>query len=167
MPTQRRDAQRALAREDNCDRPPKGGMKRGKEMGLFGTSNPSTPRFTEPLDPQWARSPKGGSFRLLTVEPDDYDLSRASGVYVVWHGGVRPRWVFVGRTDDLASAINDAANNDEIAQYDINGRVFVTWAFVKREFQDGVVAFLIDRLKPLVDNPSAKLKVQKVPVITP
>lgn len=138
-------------------------------MGLFGfgSRKPEPTRFAAPLDPQWARSPKGGSFRLLSLDPDEYDLARASGVYVAWHGGVRPKWVYVGRTDDLGSALLALGDNDDVTQYEVNGKLFVTWAFVKREFQDGVVAFLVDRLKPLVDNPSVNAKATKVPVITP
>lgn len=133
-------------------------------MGLFSIKKPTRVN-TEPLDPQWARPPKGGYFRFVHLDPEEYDLEKASGVYVIWHGGVRPEWLYVGCTDDLASALFAAGDNDDIMEQEVRGGLFVTWAFVKKEFQGGVVKYLVDVLKPVVG--SAGAKGDPVPVITP
>ena len=134
-------------------------------MGLFDRPA-STPAFTVPQDPQWARSPKGGSFNFMRLDPEEYDLAKASGVFVIWHGGVKPEWLYVGRSDDLASALHALGDNEDILSYENRGGVFVTWAFVKNDFQDGVVFYLTDLLKPLVENPGVK-KATPIPVTTP
>jgi len=59
-------------------------------------------------------------------------------------------------------------DNEEVMYYDSQGGLFVTWALVRKEYQDGVLRFLIDTLKPLVDTPNPpKKKVKPLPVLIP
>ncbi len=119
-----------------------------------------------PQDPKWARSPAGHFYRLIKIKPEA--LKGQSGVYVVWHAGIKPEWVFVGHDDDLESAFENIIANKEIMDLEIRGGLYASWAIIRREFQAGVVRYLIDNLKPLVQNPNAPAKTETViPVISP
>lgn len=125
-------------------------------MALFGDKKkPETPKITSTLDPKWVKSKKGVFNRLLDFEPEEENIRGVGGVYVIWHGGVKPSWVFVGETPDLARSINDAIDNGEIEAFEINGKLFVTWSPVLEEFRRGVVLFLTQTLKPEIENPLA------------
>ena len=130
---------------------------------------PSLTKAQENLpDPYWARTKTGYYHRLLNLDPEASGLSRTSGVYVVWHTGVKPGWVFAGRSDDLASTFHRLADDDAVMTYDMHGGIFVTWALIKKEFQDGVVRHLNDTLKPKIKNTDAALQsVKPVPVRPP
>ena len=144
-------------------------------MALFGLfkekAKPPPPALTGTLDPKWERNARGSFNNLLDLEPDDVGIVGAGGVYVIWHGGIQPEWVFIGETADLGQAIDDAANNDEIAEYDVRGRLFVTWSPVIEEYRPGVVLYLTKMLKPVVDNPDAATEesdeLTPVSVLTP
>lgn len=73
-----------------------------------------------------------------------------SGVYVIWHGGNTPRTVYVGR-GEIAARIREHRNDPRITQYETH-RMFVTWAKVSADSQAGVEAYLITKLKPLVNH---------------
>ncbi len=106
-------------------------------------------------DPKWVLSRLGRFHRLAYLYPEDEGLEGVSAVYVMWHAGSRPQWVYVGSTPDLAKALNAHADDPALAAHDARGGLFVTWALVRDEYQAGVVRFLIDELKPIVDNPNA------------
>ncbi|MEE9544829.1 MAG: hypothetical protein V3V55_04430 [Rhodospirillales bacterium] len=121
-----------------------------------------------PRDANWVKSPGGGFYRLLNLDPEEAGLSGVSAVYIIWHAGMRPKWVYVGRAKDLAKALHDLAGNDEIMDREIHGGLFVTWSLIREEFQDGVVSYLIENLEFLVDNPAARRnKDRPIPVIVP
>jgi hypothetical protein len=119
-------------------------------------------------DPNWARTKTGHYHRLVNLDPEACGLAKASGVYVVWHTGHRPGWVFIDRNDDLAQVFHQLADNEEVMHYDLHGGIFVTWALIKKEFQDGVVRHLNDTLAPKIKNSDAALaKATPVPVRPP
>lgn len=121
-----------------------------------------------PLDADWVKSPSGGFYPLLNLDPEEAGLTGVSAVYIIWHAGMRPKWVYVGRAKDLAKALHDLAGNDEIMDREIHGGLFVTWSLVREEFQDGVVSYLIENLEILVDNPEARRnKDLPIPVVIP
>lgn len=103
-----------------------------------------------PTDPQWRRDPRGRFFRLHEVDVDGQQLHGSGGVYVLWHGGIRPRWVGVSATDDLGSALSSAADDPDIRSYEVHGGVYVTWSPVRREFRPGVVAYLTAMMCPIL-----------------
>lgn len=109
-----------------------------------------------PLDPEWARSRHGKYHRLEFLDTVAEGLKGFSGVYVIWHSGSKPGWVYVGRSDNLAADLDAALENEDIHEYEINGGLYVTWSPVLRERQDGVVKFLNKVMKPKVKNPAAK-----------
>ena len=131
-------------------------------------AKPQTSYTGPPLDPEWARNKRGKFHRLSHLDTTAESLKGASGVYVIWHSGVKPGWVYVGRSDDLASAIDAAVEDDDIMSYEINGGLFVTWSPVLRHMQDGVVRFLTNTMKPKIENPEAlNIKDGPVKVLAP
>ncbi len=141
-------------------------------MGLFGRSRnkaqeslmASGPR----MDPKWVRNAAGRFYRFVRLDPEAEGLSGVSGVFVIWHAGVKSGWVYVGRSNDLAAELNKLADNDEIMDYDSRGGLFVTWSRIRDEFQAGVVRYLTESLKPQVGNPSARgIGAKPIPVLSP
>jgi hypothetical protein len=124
-------------------------------MGLLDLIRGKDPVFTGTIDPKWVRNPKGKFYRLFDLDPGEAGLAGVGGVYVIWHGGVHPEWVFVGETNDLASAFVAASVDDDIQQYEINGHLFVTWSPVLEKYRPGVVLYLAQTMEPLVENPAA------------
>ena len=59
-------------------------------MGLFGSKKTKNPKITKPIDPKWAKSPKGSFNQLLRFDPEDGNIRGVGGVYIAWHGGVKP-----------------------------------------------------------------------------
>jgi len=134
----------------------------------FKKNKPAPAYEGPPLDPEWVRNAHGKFYRLSTLETDAERLNGVSGVFVVWHSGVKPQWVYVGASDNLGHAIDRAAADDDIASYEVNGGLFVTWSPILKKRQDGVVKFLHDAMKPAVENPAAKsIKDGPVNVIVP
>ncbi len=121
-----------------------------------------------PLDPNWAEHPDGGFHSFTEMDPEELGLKKASGVFVLWHGGLRPEWVYVARSDNISKALYALADNDDIMSYDQPNKLSVTWALVRREYQDGVIKYLTTMLDPLVDNPTdVKSDVKPIPVLPP
>ena len=119
------------------------------------------------MDPQWAKPGERGYFRFIHLDPEEHGLSKTSGVFIIWHGGVKPEWLYVGAAKNLASALHEQGNNRDLMNYENRGHLYVTWAFIKDEFQKGAVAYLSDVLKPLVSKAPSVKKSDWVPVITP
>ena len=135
---------------------------------MFSKSKVKPVASGEPMDPNWATSASGRFHRLIRLDPEAEGLSGVGGVYVIWHAGVRPEWVFVGHSEDLASAFHHVGANSDIMGYDANGGLYVSWCLIREEYRDGVVRHLHDTLKPLVDNVAvAAMDVAPVPVIAP
>lgn len=143
-------------------------------MGLFGFGDDheddedKVPVITEPVDPNWVNTPTGGFYSFLELDPEEMGLENIGGVYVIWHAGVKPEWVYAGHGANLASEFHNAGNNKDITYYEKNGGLFVAWAPVKDMYRPGVVKFLEESFKTLVANPDAYTeKTRPVPVIPP
>lgn len=136
-------------------------------MALFGSFGKKT--ATGPAqDPKWSRNASGHFRRFINLDPEVEGLTNKSGVFVIWHGGLRPRWVYAGASANMARALHDLSDDDDIMGYEVNGGLFVTWANIRDEFQGGVVKYLNDAMDPLVENPAAHVsKDGPVPVIFP
>ncbi len=107
-------------------------------------------------DPHWARTPSGRFHRLAHLDPDEHDLAGQVGLFVCWHAGVSPAWVYVGWSTDLAEAIASLAGDERITVHEVNGGLFVTWAHVRSEYCAGMVDHLTRTLRPLIANPAIK-----------
>lgn len=142
-------------------------------MALFGVGRkePKSPKIPEnalPSDPKWVRNRRGKYHRLVHLDTQAEDLEGLSGVYVIWHSGVAPRWVWIDRADDLARAIDRIQENADVMFYEKNGGLYVTWAPVREEYQPGVVRYLTEQMKPEVENPKAQnIQADAVPVYVP
>lgn len=120
------------------------------------------------LDPNWARSKRGRFHRFVNLDPEEEGLAGVSGVYVIWHAGIRPGWVYMGKSDDLAAAFHELGDNQEILGYEVNGGLFVSWSLVRPKHQDGVLRYLETALHPLVTNPDGPGEdVTPIPVYAP
>lgn len=125
-------------------------------MALFGKKKSARKQAGPPQDPKWAQG-EGGRFpKFLDLDPVAAGLEGKSGVYAIWHTGVQPGWVFIGRSNNLAREFFDLGDNDEVLEYRDRGNLFVSWCYIRDEFQDGAVAYLTKALKPKVDNSLAK-----------
>lgn len=121
-----------------------------------------------PQDPQWAKSPAGRFHRFVHLDPEEAGLSGVSGVFVIWHGGVHPEWVYLGKSRNLASTLHKLGNNQDIMGYEVNGWLFVSWALIRDKHQDGVVKYLVAAMKPKVENREAPGdKAIPIPVLAP
>lgn len=124
-------------------------------MALFGGSKAPVITTTAPIDPKWVRAPSGGFHQLLDLDPDEAGIRGVGGVFVIWHGGIRPEWVYAGESPNIARALDQLVDNPDITQYKTHGGLFVTWSLVKEEFRRGVLLYLMRTLRPLVNNPRA------------
>ena len=136
-------------------------------LGLFGKSKKKSPSGP-PQDVAWVRSPKKRFYKFLNLEPEAMGIADMSAVYVLWHQGVRPQWVYVGWADNLEHAFVNLQRDDEILDYDRHGGLFVTWSMIKPEFQPGVAKYLNQVMKPVVLNPDQpEDDVEPIPVLLP
>jgi len=120
-------------------------------------------------DPQWVKSSTGHFHRLVHLDPEKEGLSGVSGVFVIWHGGVNPQWIYIGKSNNLAKKFHDLGENEEIMDYEVHGGLFVSWSLIRGEFQDGVLSYLKQSLEPKMENTSISIGdgVEPVPVIAP
>lgn len=119
----------------------------------------SAPRY----DPQWARTATGKFHRLPHLDPEAEQLASTSGVFVIWHAGVRPAWVYVDHSSNLAQALHAAAADETIMSYEANGGLYVTWARIPADHHEGVTAHLTATLRPRVP-PRAALPDDAFPI---
>lgn len=138
-------------------------------MALFGKSKDTPSQaISEPVDPGWYRNAKGKFPDLFTLDPEEAGLSAKGGVFLIWHGGIKPEWVYVGHAPDMASALLDIGRNKDVTYYENRGGLFVTWSFVLEEYRDGVVKFLQENLPTLVESANTYPEnTQPVPVFSP
>ena len=122
-------------------------------MALFWKSKKKTVDPGTPRDIAWVRSPRNQYYNFLNFDPEEMGLKGASGVYVIWHAGLRPEWLTIGHTDNLAQTFEELGGVDEILEYDRHGNLFVTWSKIRPEFQEGVVKYLHQVIAPMILNP--------------
>jgi hypothetical protein len=120
-----------------------------------------------PVDIQWQRNAAGKFHNLMMLDTATERLTDASGVYVIWRGGVKPEWLYAGSTRDLDGTLSHFMNADPRMEEHYNrGRVYVSWTRIKAEYQDGIVRFLNEVMKPEMENPDVEdLNRTKVPMI--
>ncbi len=125
-------------------------------FGLFGGSKKDGAKSSV-LDVAWSKSENDKFRRLPFVELGKENVSGMSAIYVIWHGGVKPGWVYVGLADDLAMDITDAKQSREVMAYDMRGGVFITWQAFPKNMAPGVFAFLTEVLQPEIRNPEVDM----------
>lgn len=120
---------------------------RGKASGLFKRMAGA---LASGKDTQLVWEPAGGYPRLLLF--DARVLAGRTGVYAVWHLGVRPQWLRVGFSADLGAAAAVLARTPEIAAFGPHDGPFLSWSFCGAEGAAGIVNFLVNRLNPIVQT---------------
>ena len=125
-------------------------------FGLFGGSKNKTKK-SGALDVAWSKGKTGKFRRLSFIDGANENVTGVAGVYVIWHGGMKPGWVYVGMTDDLATDIEDARQSRDIMEYDKRGGLFITWQTFPKNKTPGVFAFLNEVLQPEVRNPEVEM----------
>ncbi|MBT4933551.1 MAG: hypothetical protein HOL66_06705 [Rhodospirillaceae bacterium] len=119
-------------------------------------------------NPQWAVTATGKFHRLLITDPEKLGLNGASGIFVLWHGGLKPQWIFVDKSRDLGHDLDAYLDDEDVMNYESRGGVFASWAMVRPEYQDGVLKYLLESMAPLIDNPKPPGKdVTALPVMAP
>jgi hypothetical protein len=119
-------------------------------------------------NPHWAMTAAGKFHRLLFTKPEKLGLAGVSAIVVLWSGGLKPKWLYVEKSRDLGRDLDSYLENDEIADHDERGGVYVSWALVRPEYQDGVLKYLLESMAPLIDNPRPPGKdVTALPVLAP
>jgi len=86
--------------------------------------------------------------KLNTVNLDHRHFNNMNGVYIIWHGGQDAATVRVGQ-GFIRDRIADHRDDQQVQQY-TNLTLYVTWAAVENQYQDGVERYLADRLDPKV-----------------
>lgn len=119
-------------------------------MRFFSGSDNDLDPGAAPVDPSWVRSPKGHFHRLARLEPDQIGLPGQGGIYVIWHKGVKPEWVYVAAAEDLAQALMRALDDEDIVSYEPRGGLWCSWSFIRPEYRDGAVLYLRNLLNPVV-----------------
>ena len=137
-------------------------------MGFLGSAATTEKFPPETVDPKWVQSSAGRWNRFVHLDPEAEGLSGKSGIFVIWHGGVKPQWLYVGKARDLAVSIHTMAENEELMYYEVRGRLWITWSLIKPEFQEGVLRFLHDRLNPIIETPNIEnIDAAPIPVFPP
>lgn len=137
-------------------------------MGLFGflsggSSQPSS-RGPEISDIAWAKDDRGKYRRFMTMKLPNAAIEGIGGVFVIWHSGVKPGWVYVGCTTNLSADLTALHESRDILDYESRGGVFVTWYAIDSARAGRIFKFLHDALKPAVPNPDADSYAKKQPL---
>ncbi|OHC82851.1 MAG: hypothetical protein A3G73_03820 [Rhodospirillales bacterium RIFCSPLOWO2_12_FULL_67_15] len=135
-------------------------------VSIFGTKDKKPPP-SAPVPLNWARNKNGKFNKFVTL-----DVARAGiaggGIFVLWHSGAKPRWVMVGASADLAKDIRKLLDDEELLEYNVHGGLFVSWAPVRPEYHAGVIKYLRESMKPLIDRgPPSPEDVDPIPVTAP
>ncbi len=81
-------------------------------------------------------------------------LDGKSGLYAIWHLGVRPQWLRVGHAGDLGTATRQLMEASWVKAHEANAGIFLAWAFVPLTQGMGFARDLAERLKPTFQSVS-------------
>ena len=96
----------------------------------------------------WGRCARGNWCPLNTVDLKNSAFG-SGGVYIIWHGGTKPRVVYVGQAKKFRDRLSDHRDDGRIQRYAPYG-LYVTWAVVQATSRDGVENYLARTYEPLV-----------------
>lgn len=109
-----------------------------------------------PIDIKWARNAKGRFHNLMFLDTKAESLKGVGGIYAIWHGGARPKWLYVGTSKDLSQSLDRKIDDPEIEEFYDRVGVYVSWSLVRPEYHNSIARFLTDVMKPEIKNPDAK-----------
>ena len=139
----------------------------GKSKNKDGKSKGPAPAIPpgQVLTLNWTKTPGGKFIRLIDLDPEETGLSGQGGIYVVWHAGIRPEWVYLGKTKDMGGAMHALARNQDVMRYDLLGGLYVTWVIIDEEYWDGALLFLNQKLNPVEDCPDVPTGDDVAPIL--
>lgn len=124
-----------------------------------------------PAEIPWECDPRGYFHRLLGLRSREAGLTKVGGVYVMWHRGLHPKWIYVGASGDLGASIDFARDEQVVLDFEALGNVYVTWAQIKPEFRDGVALYLRTSLDCEIDmvfpTDHVDTEAEPIPVLPP
>jgi hypothetical protein len=123
---------------------------KNKTLGLFGRFAGARASERDKA-PAVIWQPEGAKYpRLLQFDPSA--LAGRSGLYLLWHLGVRPQWLRAGYSADLGEAAKLLAKTPQIMAFGANDGPFLSWSFCAADGAAGAVNFLAGRLKPALQD---------------
>ncbi|OAZ12063.1 hypothetical protein TH4_03065 [Thalassospira tepidiphila MCCC 1A03514] len=93
-------------------------------------------------------------------------LDGVGGVYLLWHGGLKPSWLVAGATEDLGHSFSELMRDPDIREYDTRGGVYMSWSPIKDSFREGVVHFIAKHTNPTFEC-DYDSKEDPIPVLLP
>jgi hypothetical protein len=102
------------------------------------------------LSVSWGKCTGGKWCQFEKVELA-HDAFSASGVYLIWHGGPKPRVVYVGQAKVLRDRLTAHRSDERVLAYRGSG-LYVTWTVLAVDELDGVEVYLASRYAPLVGD---------------
>ena len=102
------------------------------------------------LDLNWTKCQGDVWCKLNFVNLEHSHFDGIEGVYIIWHGGKKPRVVYVGQ-GKIRDRIRAHRSDVEIQEF-VSQTLFVTWASVGRQQRNGVERYLADRWRPKVGS---------------
>jgi hypothetical protein len=119
-------------------------------VSLFGTKDKKPPPSAlVPLN--WVRNKNGNFYKFVTLSVDRAGIA-GGGIFVLWHSGAKPGWVMVGASINLAKDIGALLHDAELLEYNNHGGLFISWAPVLPDYHPGVIKYLRESMKPLIDR---------------
>lgn len=111
--------------------------------------------YNSPMPVRWIRQGHDDWYHLNRVQLSHEHFDALEGVYIVWHGGVRPAVLHVGH-GALRETLDQCREDPELQAYS-ELELYVTWAAVVPRYQAGVHAWLAEYYRPKLDRvaPSA------------
>jgi GIY-YIG catalytic domain len=86
---------------------------------------------------------------LLNTVNLNHQTFDSGGVYIIWHAGLKPRVVYVGQAKVFRDRLADHRTDRYIQAY-AKQQLYVTWAKVNPNQQDGVEVYLASKYSSLV-----------------
>jgi hypothetical protein len=110
---------------------------------------------------EWQRHAEGHWCQLEKLDPPP---PAEPGVYIIWHGGARPRVLRVGH-GVLADRLAELGEDPRLCSYRRYGTLFVTWAEISQDLARGAAKYIANRFRPV--HTDALTGVTTVPVTAP
>lgn len=120
-----------------------------KQPGVFDKVATALARRRVMPDVSWL--PTGRAYPRL-IGFDAHELAGRSGLYLLWHLGVRPRWLRAAYSIDLGLAASSLAGVPELIDVERHDGPFLCWSFSPASDAAGLVSFLAQRLNPALQD---------------
>ena len=133
-------------------------------MGFWSLGGMRQPKAQ---DIKWRKSPRGEYYRLFMIDDfSELKLDNVGGVYLLWHGGLKPSWLVAGATEDLGHSFRELFRDRDIREYDNRGGVFMSWSPIKADYREGVVHFIAKHTNPTFEC-DFDSKSDPIPILLP